>query len=296
MSPNKLSTMTYRLSFLLLLLLSLSATLNAQPTTTSKIREALATSDCTNVEGTQIKICKYDYLANGLTVEAITFRPAGEGRFPGVLMIPGFQRTALDLISLGVALAREGIAGVGISQPGFGRSQGKPDYVGPNTLKVLKEGFEKFKREPYVNRNRLGIYGFSRGGMAASLLVVQLDDVDAAVLGAGIYDFKKAHDEATIEGIRRNMEVESGWTETAIRERTSVFKMEKLKCPVLILHGEKDENVPVTQAYLLRDRLTALKKEFEIKLFPDRPHGIGPEVTTMTVDFFKRRLLQANKD
>jgi dipeptidyl aminopeptidase/acylaminoacyl peptidase len=287
--------MKYRQSFLLLLLLSLTATVNGQQTT-GKIREALATSDCTNVEGTQIKVCKYDYLSNGLTVEAITFRPAGEGRFPGVLMIPGFQRTALDLISLGVALARENIAAVGISQPGFGRSQGKPDYVGPNTLKVLKEGFEKFKRESYVNRNKLGIYGFSRGGMAASLLIVQLNDVDAAVLGAGIYDFKRAHDEATIEGIRRNMEVETGWTEAAIRERSSVFKMEKLKCPVLILHGEKDENVPVSQAHLLRDRLTTLKKEFEIKLFPDRAHGIGPEVTTMTVDFFKRRLLQANKD
>jgi dipeptidyl aminopeptidase/acylaminoacyl peptidase len=287
--------MPYRLSFLLLLLLSLNETLNAQSPATTRIREALATSDCTNVEGTQIKVCKYDYLSNGLTVEAITFRPAGEGNFPGVLMIPGFQRTALDLISLGVALARENIAGVGISQPGFGRSQGKPDYVGPNTLKVLKEGFEKFKREPYVNRNRLGIYGFSRGGMAASLLVVQLHDLDAAVLGAGIYDFRKAHDEATIEGIRHNMEIESGWTEAAIRERSSVFQMEKLNCPVLILHGEKDENVPVTQAYLLRDRLTELKKEFEIKLFPDRPHGIGPEVTTMTVDFFKRRLIQAGK-
>jgi dipeptidyl aminopeptidase/acylaminoacyl peptidase len=288
--------MIYRLLFLLVLLLSLNATLNGQQTTTSKIREALANSDCTNVEGTQIKVCKYDYMSNGMTVEAITFRPAGEGRFPGVLMIPGFQRTALDLISLGVALAGEGIAGVGISQPGFGRSQGKPDYVGPNTLKVLKEGLDKFKREPYVNRKKLGIYGFSRGGMAASLLVVQLDDIDAAVLGAGIYDFKKAHDEATIEGIRHNMEIESGWTEAAIQERSSVFKMEKLKCPVLILHGEKDENVPVTQAYLLRDRLTDLKKEFELKLFPDRPHGIGPEVTTMTVDFFKRRLLQANKN
>lgn len=286
----------HRLSLLLLLLLSLSTTISGQQTTVGKIREALATLDCANVEDTQIKVCKYDYMSNGLTVEAITFRPAGDGRFPAVLMVPGFQRTALDLISLGVTLAREGIAGVGISQPGFGRSQGKPDYVGPNTLKVLKEGFEKFKREPYVNRKRLGIYGFSRGGMAASLLVVQLDDVDAAVLGAGIYDFKKAHDEAIIEGIRHNMEVESGWTEAAIRERSSVFMMNKLKCPVLILHGEKDENVPVTQAYLLRDRLTELKKEFEIKLFPDRPHGIGPEVTTMTVDFFKRRLLQANKN
>jgi len=288
--------MSHRLFFLLLLLLSLNTTLHGQQTGASKIREALTTSDCATVEGTQIKICKYDYVSNDLTVEAVSFRPAGEGPFPGVLMIPGFQRTALDLIPLGVALAREGIAGVGISQPGFGQSQGKADYVGPNTLKVLKEGFEKFKREPYVNRNKLGIYGFSRGGMAASLLIVQLDDIDAAVLGAGVYDFKKAHDETKIEGIRQNMELESGWTEAAIRERSSVLKMENLKCPVLILHGEKDENVPVTQAYLLRNRLTELKKEFEIKLFPGRPHGIGPEVTTMTVDFFKRRLLQPNKN
>ena len=276
----------------LLLLLPLSTTINAQPATTTKIREALSTANCADVEGTQIKVCKYDYLSNGLTIEAITFRPAPQGRFPGVMMIPGFQRTALDLISLGVALAREGIAGVGISQPGFGRSQGKPDYVGPETLRVLKEGFRKFKHEPYIDDKRMGIYGFSRGGMAASLLAVQIDDIDAAVFGAGVYDFKKAHDEATIEGIRHNMEIETGWTEAAIRERSSVFQMEKLKCPVLILHGEKDMNVPVSQAYLLRDRLTQLKKEFEIKLFPDREHGIGPEVTPLTVDFFKRRLLK----
>lgn len=275
---------------LLLIPLLCTATVTAQPSGAAKIREGLATSNCVRVEGTQINVCKYDYASNGLTVEAISFRPEGDRRFPGVLMIPGFQRTALDLIPLGVALARAGFAGVGITQPGFGRSQGKPDYVGPNTLRVLTEGYRKFKREPYVDPETMGIYGFSRGGMAASLLAVQIDDVDAAVFGAGVYDFKKAHDEATIEGIRHNMEIESGWTDEAIRERSSVLRMEKLKCPVLILHGEKDANVPVTQAYLLRDRLTALKKEFEIKLFPDREHGIGPEVTTETVDFFKRRL------
>ena len=218
------------------------------------------------------------------------FRPAGAGPFPGVLLIPGYQRTALDLISLGSALARNGFAAVAVSQPSFGKSQGKADYVGPLTLKVLTEGFQKFKRESYVDANRMGIYGFSRGGMAASLLAVRLDDVRAAVFGAGIYDFQKAHDEVKIAGIRENMEKETGMSEAAVRERSSVFQMEKLKCPVLILHGEKDENVPVSQAYLLRDRLTALKKDFEIKLYPDRTHGIGPEVTTETIDFFKRRL------
>jgi dipeptidyl aminopeptidase/acylaminoacyl peptidase len=275
--------------YLLLFSISLLTTqaISAQQSGTAKIREALATQNCVDDE---VKVCKYDYVYDGLSIEALSFRPAGDGRFPGVLLIPGYQRTALDLISLGTALARNGYAAVAVSQPSFGKSQGKADYVGPLTLKVLTEGYRKFKKESYVDADRMGIYGFSRGGMAASLLAVRLDDVRAAVFGAGIYDFQKAYDEMKIEGIRANMKMESGMTEAAVRERSSIFQMEKLKCPVLILHGEKDENVPVSQAYMLRDRLTALKKDFEIKLYPDRAHGIGPEVTTETVDFFKRRL------
>jgi len=269
------------------LLLLTSPAISAQQSGAAKIREALATQNCVDDE---VKVCKYDYVYDGLSIEALSFRPAGNGRFPGVLLIPGYQRTALDLISLGTALARNGFAAVAVSQPSFGKSQGKADYVGPLTLKVLTEAYRKFKKESYVDANRMGIYGFSRGGMAASLLAVRLDDVRAAVFGAGIYDFQKAYDEMKIEGIRANMKAESGMTEAAVRERSSILQMEKLKCPVLILHGEKDENVPVSQAYMLRDRLTALKKDFEIKLYPDRAHGIGPEVTTETVDFFKRRL------
>jgi dipeptidyl aminopeptidase/acylaminoacyl peptidase len=272
--------------FVLLILFSAPVIVAQQPGP-GNIRDALATQNCVEVD---VKVCKYDYVSEGLSIEALSFRPAGDGRFPGVLLIPGYQRTAPDLISLGTALARAGFAAVAVSQPSFGKSQGKADYVGPLTLKVLTDGFRKFKKESYVDADRMGIYGYSRGGMAASLLAVRLDDVRAAVFGAGIYDFQKAHDEVKIAGIRENMEKETGMTEAAVRERSSVFQMERLKCPVLILHGEKDENVPVSQAYLLRDRLTALKKDFEIKLYPDRPHGIGPEVTTETIDFFKRRL------
>jgi dipeptidyl aminopeptidase/acylaminoacyl peptidase len=120
---------------------------------------------------------------------------------------------------------------------------------------------------------------------------VQLDDVKAVVLGAGVYDFKKQYDETGLDGIRQNMKAETGMTEEAIKHRSSILRMENLKCPVLILHGEKDINVPVSQARMLRDRLTALKKEFEIQLFPDREHGIGPEnLYKYSLDFFKRKL------
>ena len=87
------------------------------------------------------------------------------------------------------------------------------------------------------------------------------------------------------------MKAETGMTEDAIKQRSSVLHMEKLKCPVLILHGEKDINVPVSQAYLLRDRLTSLKKEFEIQTFPDRDHGIGQQnLFKYSLDFLTRKL------
>jgi len=127
--------------------------------------------------------------------------------------------------------------------------------------------------------------------MAASLLATQLDDLRAAVLGGGIYDFKKEYDEVTLPGIRENMKSETGLTEDAIRQRSSVLRMERLKCPVLILHGEKDINVPVSQARLLEARLTELKKTFEIQVFPDRDHAIGPQnLYKYSLDFLKRNL------
>jgi dipeptidyl aminopeptidase/acylaminoacyl peptidase len=259
------------LLFTLILFVVSAGTVNAQPSGVERIAQLLDRYGCTDLEAARVKLCKSDYQSGGFNVEAISFRPILDGtdsqrRFPGVLLIPGYQRTARDLINLGIALAREGFASLAVTQPGFGRSTGKADYVGPATIKALSEGYERLKRETYVDQTKLGIYGYSRGGMAASLLAVQLDDVRAVVLGAGIYDFKRAYDEITIEGIRRNMLAETGMTPEAIKVRSSILRMKKLKCPVLILHGEKDVNVPVSQAKLLSETLTSLKKEFELKL------------------------------
>jgi len=267
----------------------------AQPQPAEKAKEIIEHMEhqgcATLVSGA--KVCKYDYEFDGKKAEAISFRPAGDGPFPGLLLIPGYERTARDLVPIGTRLANHGFAGVAVSQPGFGKSAGPPDFVGPKTLAVLAAGYRKPRQESYVGPGRMGIWGYSRGGMAASLLVVELDDVKAAVLGAGIYDFQRLYDESTLPGVRKNMMDETGMTKEAVQVRSSVLRMENLKCPVLILHGEADVNVPVSQAKILRDRLTQLHKDFEIKLFPGREHSIGPEVGDMTVDFFQRKLANA---
>ena len=289
--------MSFKRATILVLILMVARCISAQQTNEERITQSLEKSSCVDIESGTVRVCKFDYSSNGRAVEAISFRPTADGKYPGVLMIPGHQRTAFDLIYLGVALAQEGFAAAGVTQPGYGKSQGPADFVGPLTIKVLTEGYRKLQHEPYVDASRMGVYGYSRGGMAASLMAVQIGDLKAAVFGAGVYDFKKAYDEMTIEGIRKNMERETGgMTEMAISERSSIFKMKNLKCPVLILHGEKDQNVPVSQALLLRDELTKLKKNFEIKLFPDLAHGIGQgNVINYTIDFFKRKLAPQGK-
>jgi dipeptidyl aminopeptidase/acylaminoacyl peptidase len=207
-------------------------------------------------------------------------------------MISGHGGTAKTLIRLGTIFARQGFACLAVTTPGFGKSEGNPDFMGPDSISAFAVGFKKFKREPFVDSNNMGVFGYSRGGMAASLLVIKLgEDVKAAVFGAGIYDFKKAYDETKFDGIRENMKAETGMTEKAIKQRSSVFQMEKLKAPVLIIHGENDGNAPTNQALLLRDRLTELKKDFEIKILPDHKHGqLKGDFISPVIDFFSRKL------
>ncbi|MCE9619162.1 MAG: prolyl oligopeptidase family serine peptidase [Planctomycetes bacterium] len=264
----------------------------------AKVAEALEKDGRITLDQGRVLATKYDFTFDGENVEAIAFRPTAEGKHPGLLLIPGFSKTAQDYIPLCLRFAKEGFACVAITQRGFGKSTGKADFVGPKTIAALEAGFQKFRGEPYVDGSRMGIFGYSRGAMAASLMAVRLkaDELRAAVFAAGIYDFKKAYDEVKLAGIRENMEQETGMGEAAVKERSSAAMMENLHCPVLILHGEKDENAPVSQAYLLRDRLTGLKKEFELKTFPDKEHDIGMQnLIEESMKFFKKQCTKTSQ-
>jgi dipeptidyl aminopeptidase/acylaminoacyl peptidase len=283
-------------SLIIVLALSLPSLAAAQQINREQILIALEKDGCTTVTERKTKICKDDYLSDGKLVEAVSIRPLAEGKYPGLLLLPGHQGRATSNITLGIIFAEQGFASYSIGQPGSGKTQVELDFVGPKTVQAMIAGYEKFKREPYVDATKMGIFGYSRGGMAAALMATKLKDLKAVVLGAGVYDFKKAYEDTTIEGIRKNMMTETGMTEKAIKERSAVLHMKTLTAPVMILHSEKDENVPVNQAYLLRDRLTELKKDFEIKLFPEGKHGwLGGDLISATIDFFSRRLKGARK-
>ncbi len=259
--------------------------------------ERLATESRVELRQSGTVVETFDFSVDGAPVEALLFRPVGPGaapaptRYPAVLLIPGYSRTAGDYLPLGVRFARDGFVAVAITQPGFGKSAGPADFVGPRSMHVLETGLDRMQALAFVDRTRTGVFGYSRGAIAASLLATRRKDIKAAVFAAGIYDLKRAYDDIAIQGIRDNIKAETSLTNAALQERSSLFHMQELACPVLILHGEKDENAPVSQAKVLQARLTELKKDFQIRLFPDRDHDIGRQnLNEETLGFFKRNL------
>src|SRR5690348_12011334 len=84
----------------------------AQSPGLSQTIEALEKNSCTTYKPFKVKLCKYDYKVDGKNLEAITFKPEGDGPFPGLLLIPGHATTARDWIPTGLTFARRGFAGV----------------------------------------------------------------------------------------------------------------------------------------------------------------------------------------
>ncbi len=251
------------------------------------------------IPGVELRDASFEH--EGRNVEAIACRPidmdaandAAEGvPHPALLLIPGYSRSARDYVPLAVRLAKMGVASLAVTQPGFGRSDGPPDFVGPFTMEVVGAGFDRLRSMEGVDPSRVGVFGYSRGAMAASLLATRRDDLACAIFGAGIYDMQALYPEIQLEGIRENVDLETGGASPeALRERSSLHAMDRLACPVLILHGARDINTPVTQAQMLRDRLEELDKDWQLRVYDDRDHDIGRENLNEAMQEFLARTI-----
>ena len=153
-------------------------------------------------------------------------------------------------------------------------------------------GIEIFLKHHFVDKRKVGLWGISRGAIvAASLAVTKPELFAAGILQSGAYDIKALLNNIQIEGIRENYYEEAGKSDEAIKERSTILKMEKLSCPTLILHGEKDDRYPAEQIRLLDKKLTELNKEHETVILPDADHFITRQTRReYTLPFLKKHL------
>lgn len=131
----------------------------------------------------------------------------------------------------------------------------------------------------FIDENRLGITGGSYGGYMTCKMIMQTDRFAAAV-GQRIFVNK-----ATSYGTGDMGFYTAGqeWSSVKIKEcllqraRTSIIKdMDRIKTPLLLLHGQKDYRCSFEQAEQMFISMKERRKEVPVKLvmFPNENHGL----------------------
>ncbi|MCK9910793.1 prolyl oligopeptidase family serine peptidase, partial [Microbacteriaceae bacterium K1510] len=144
--------------------------------------------------------------------------------------------------------------------------EGRDEFGGADRHDVFA-AYELLRSLPIVRQDRISLYGFSRGGIMALLAAMHCRGVHAAVVWGGVSDLFLTYEERI--DLRRMLKRIVGHPKKnreAYVERSPVYRMEDIGCPVLIIHGTEDQNVSVEHAYRLAEALERHQKPFDMWL------------------------------
>jgi dipeptidyl aminopeptidase/acylaminoacyl peptidase len=153
-----------------------------------------------------------------------------------------------------------------------------------------------------LDPDRVGVYGGSFGGFAAYWQVVQYPELyDAGAAVVGMTDLEAMYEDTVPEfraGFLRRHLGTPAENPDRYRERSPITHADNLDASLLMVHGENDPRVPVSQARRFRDRLLELgyeeDEDFEYEELAGSGHwsdtsGV-PAPLRLTANFFDRRL------
>ena len=124
---------------------------------------------------------------------------------------------------------------------------------------------------PYVDKARIGIWGWSYGGFMASTCIFKGADVfKMAVAVAPVTNWRYYDNVYTERYMRTPAENPNGYDDNAPEKMAS-----KLKGKFLLVHGTGDDNVHVQNSMSLINNLIKANKEYDSEFYPNRAHGIS---------------------
>lgn len=231
---------------------------------------------------------KPDYLRLSKTNQKIEFfveRPLGAGPFPVLLLIHPHQEWpskvgAKFFINSGIMKewSGKGWMTVAFSQPGYGGSDGPADFCGPISQQAALEMIEYIRMMEDVKKDSIVVYGGSRGAVLAAFAAEKDSQLAGVILKAGLYDFVDAYrNYGWFNPIKWAMLWEMrGVSESKLQERSALFEADKIKMPVLMLHGSDDDRAPISYAKLFVDKIKSGGGTVELITF-DSEHIISSE-------------------
>lgn len=142
------------------------------------------------------------------------------------------------------------------------------------------------RKYPYLDVSRVGVYGGSAGGYDAARFVLRRPGFfKVAVSSSGNHDLRL--DKAWWP------EVSMGYADAATWERNSNMSVAKnLIGKLLLVHGDIDDNVPVTESMRLAEALITAGRDVDLVILPNTTHRVAqPFFYRKLRDYFTRHLL-----
>jgi dipeptidyl-peptidase-4 len=123
---------------------------------------------------------------------------------------------------------------------------------------------------PYVDKTRIGIWGWSYGGFMASNCIMKGADVfKMAIAVAPVTNWRFYDSIYTERYMQTPQENASGYD-----ENSPINHVNKLKGKFLLIHGSGDDNVHVQNSMQMMEALIQANKQFDSQIYPDKNHGI----------------------
>lgn len=223
---------------------------------------------------------------DGLYIQGFLFEPPdlGDGsRHPALVMVHGGGTNSfLNSLSLTEQyLARRGYVVLAVNYrggSGFGRAfqdLGVDDWANGQARDAAAAA-DFLRSQPWSN-GKVGIYGYSYGGITSMAAIARVPDAfDAAVPMAGIYDFADAYRTADRLGkifIRTGHGGSPEERPETYAISNTLARVRDVTTPVLTMHGEADVRAPFHQFQLVVGILEQEGKVFEAHSYPGEPHG-----------------------
>lgn len=155
-------------------------------------------------------------------------------------------------------------------------------FKGANFKKCTQKELGKFEVEDqidaakvignyaYVDKARIGIFGWSYGGfMSSNCLFKGADVFKMAIAVAPVTNWRFYDSIYTERYLQTPQENASGYD-----DNSPINHVSKLKGKFLLIHGTADDNVHVQNTMQMIEALVQANKQFDWAIYPDKNHGI----------------------
>lgn len=221
-------------------------------------------------------------------------RPAGEGRPPLVVLIPGLDSTKEEFFHLEEVLLRRGMATLSMDGPGQGET-GFALPIRPDYEVAVAAMLDALAGREDVDLDRIGALGVSLGGYYAPRAAAFEPRVKAVVGVSGPYDFGEDWDELPLI-TRETCTFKSGARDDAEgHERASELSlsgvMAHLSQPALFITGKLDRIIPWQQT----ERMAREAPNARFVLYEDGTHvcnNMPYHFRPLAADWLREQLTQ----